>query len=321
MGIHGTWLAGRQAPDFRSSTAAERRGATFSYYLPAHLADQDVGALLDRDVREYALEVSAQVATTPAQVDEATRQGIYPLLLRSESIASSQIERINASTRDVSFAQLGEQPGHLHNHEALAVARNIEATRAAIETLAESPEWGIPDVEDIHRALGVVGVSAGLRAVDVWIGGRDKVRADYVAPPPQHVPPLVEDLCRYLNGSGEHPLLLAAIAHVQFESIHPFEDGNGRSGRALIHAVLERGGVVRSGVLPISTVIRAREREYVKLLGAFRTDDADGAVAALNDWVRYFTAVAEAAVENVRSVQGKVHELDAVLEGKARRLR
>ena len=79
--------------------------------------------------------------------------------------------------------------------------------------------------------------------------------------------------------------------------------------------------MVRSGVLSISTVIRAREREYVKLLGAFRTDDADGAVAALNDWVRYFTAVAEAAVENVRSVQGKVHELDAVLEGKARRLR
>lgn len=321
MGIHGTWLAGRQAPDFRGSTAAERRGGTFSYYLPAHLADQDVGALLDRDVREYALEVSAQVATTSAQVDEATRQGIYPLLLRSESIASSQIERINASTRDVSFAQLGEQPGHLRNHEALAVARNVEATRAAIENLAERPEWGISDVEDIHRALGVVGVSVGLRVVDVWIGGRDRVRADYVAPPPQQVPSLVEDLCRYLNESGEHPLILAAIAHVQFESIHPFEDGNGRSGRALVHAVLERGGVVRSGVLPISTVIRAQEREYVTLLGAFRTDDTDDAVAALNNWVRYFTAVAEEAGEHVRSVQGKVQELDALLEEKARGLR
>lgn len=108
---------------------------------------------------------------------------------------------------------------------------------------------------------------------------------------------------------------------MQFESIHPFEDGNGRAGRAIVHAVLERGGVVRSGVLPISTAIRAREREYVERLSAFRTDASVDAIAALDAWVRYFASVAEEACEHVRSVQGKVRALDALLEEKARGLR
>ncbi|MCT1652919.1 Fic family protein [Brachybacterium muris] len=321
MGIHGSWLPGQQAPDFRGVTASERRGGSFAYYLPARLAGQDVGSLLEREVREEALELSGLLAATSAQVDEATRRGIYPLLLRSESIASSQIERIDASARDVSYAQLGASQHHLHNHQALSVARNVDATRAAIDHLATQREWGTEDIERIYRALGVLGVNPGLREVDVWIGGRDKVRADYVAPPASEVAGLVDDLLAYLNTSGEHPLLLAAIAHLQVETIHPFEDGNGRVGRALVHAVLERGGVVRSGLLPISTAIRAREREYVARLDAVRTDRSDEAVEALNDWVRFFVEVSASACEKVQDIQGRVRALDELLEQKATGLR
>ena len=321
MGVHGTWLAGRQEPDLRGVTAAARRGGTFSYYLPARLAEHDAGSWLERDVREAALEVSGHVTTLSAQVDEATRQGIYPLLLRSESIASSRIEQVNASSRDVSYAQLGEQLAHLRNDQALSVSRNVAATRAAIEQLAARDEWAVEDVERVHAALGVVGAAAGLREVDVWIGGRDKLRADYVAPPPGEVRDLVEDLLRYLDGSGEHPLLLAAVAHAQFESIHPFEDGNGRAGRALVHAVLERGGVVRSGLLPVSTVIRSREREYIQRLSAVRTDDPDRAVEALNAWVRFFVEVAEEAGSTLQRIQEEVRTLDAGLAEKAAGLR
>ena len=246
MGIHGTWLAGRQAPDFRSSTAAERRGATFSYYLPAHLADQDVGALLDRDVREYALEVSAQVATTPAQVDEATRRRSTRC---SCGRSPSPPRRSRGSTRPRGMCP---SRSSANSRVTCTTTRRwrwpATSRRPARRSRPspKSPEWGIPGRGagpgehgqrggvNIHRALGVVGVSAGLRAVDVWIGGRDKVRADYVAPPPQHVPPLVEDLPVSERIRRNISLLLAAIAHVQFESIHPFEDGNGRSGRALI---------------------------------------------------------------------------------------
>lgn len=256
-----------------------------------------------------------------AQVDDATRRGIYPLLLRSEAIASSRIERLNASGRDVSYAQLGAQQDHLRNHEAMSVARNVQATRAAIEQLADRSEWGINDLELVHRALGVIGAATGLRAVDVWIGGRDKVRADYVAPPPDEVPSLTEDLLRYLNSSGEHPLLLAAISHLQFETIHPFEDGNGRAGRALVHAILERGGVVRSGLLPISIEIRTREREYVQRLSATRTDAPAPAEEALNAWVRFFVEVSAEAGERMRRIQGEVRALDAALAEKTAGLR
>lgn len=321
MGIHGTWLKGHQAPDYRGATASARRGGVFSYFVPAKLAGQDIGALLDREVREEALEASGLVTAASAQVDEATRTGIYPLLLRSESIASSWIERVAASGRDVSYAQLGEQQDHLRNHEALSVARNVQATRTAIEQLAERGLWGVDDVEEIHRALGVVGAAEGLRAVDVWIGGRDRLRADYVAPPPGLVPALVEDLLDWLNGSGEHPLLLAAIAHLQFESIHPFEDGNGRAGRALVHAVLERGGVVRSGLLPVSTAIRVREREYVQRLSAVRTDQPEDAVEALNAWVAFFVAISGEACDRMERIQDAVRLLDATLAEKAAGLR
>lgn len=321
MGIHGAWRKGHQAPDFRGATASARRGGTFSYYLPARLVGHDVGALLEREVREEALEISGLITATSVQVDDATRTGIYPLLLRSESIASSRIERVSASGRDVSYAQLGEQQDHLRNHEAMSVARTVQATRTAIEQLAERGAWDIDDVEQIHRALGVVGAATGLRQVDVWVGGRDKVRGDYVAPPPDEVPSLVEDLLSWLNDSGEHPLLLAAIVHLQFESLHPFEDGNGRAGRALVHAVLERGGVVRSGLLPISTAIRAREREYVQRLSAARTDDPAQAVAALNAWVRFFVDVSAQACERIRRIQDEVRVLDTALAERAAGLR
>lgn len=321
VGIHGTWLAGRQAPDFRGTTAAARRGGSFSYYLPARFAERDVGALLEREIREEALEISGAITATSAQVDETMRRGIYPLLLRSESIASSQIERVRASGRDVSYAQLGDQQDHLRNHDAMSVARNVQATRTAIEQLAKRSEWAVDDVELVHRALGVVGAADGLRQVDVWIGGRDKLRADYVAPPPREVRSLVEDLLHYLNGSGEHPLLLAAIAHLQFESIHPFEDGNGRAGRALVHAILERAAVVRSGLLPVSSAIRTREREYVQRLSAARTENPGKAADALNDWVRFFVEISAEACERMRRIQGEIQRLDAVLLEKSAGLR
>ena len=73
------------------------------------------GGLLEREVREEALEITGAITAASLQVDESTRRGIYPLLLRSESIASSQIERVGASGRDVSYAQLGDQQRHLRN--------------------------------------------------------------------------------------------------------------------------------------------------------------------------------------------------------------
>jgi len=80
------------------------------------------------------------------------------------------------------------------------------------------------------------------------------IEADFVPPPPDLVPGLIEDLLRYLNGATHAPLIQAALIHAQFETIHPFTDGNGRVGRALIHTVLTRRGLLPGMVLPTSAV-------------------------------------------------------------------
>jgi hypothetical protein len=112
-----------------------------------------------------------------------------------------------------------------------------------------------------------------------WIG-RDPYTpagADFIPPPARHVKTLVDDLCDYLNRQDIPPLIQAAVAHVQFETIHPFVDGNGRVGRSLIGAVLARRDVCTDVIPPVSLAL-SREREaYVEALTAWRFDEGGAA--------------------------------------------
>lgn len=95
--------------------------------------------------------------------------------------------------------------------------------------------------------------------------------ADFVPPAPERVGPLMDDLVAYLNGASHSPVVHAAPAHAQFETIHRFTDGNGRVGRALIHTVLTRRGLTTEAVLPVSLVLsheQQRRRRWSLRLGA-----------------------------------------------------
>jgi Fic family protein len=97
-----------------------------------------------------------------------------------------------------------------------------------------------------------------------WVGGNDynPCGADFVPPPPEDVAPLIADLCRAVNDDSFPPVVQAALVHAQFETIHPFADGNGRAGRALIHVVLKRRGLTTAYVPPIAyTCSLARHRQ------------------------------------------------------------
>jgi len=135
----------------------------------------------------------------------------------------------------------------------------------------------------------------GYRVEQVWIGGSNKFNADYAAPPHEFVPAYMDDLLGYANASGELPVIQAAIIHAQFESIHPFDDGNGRVGRALFHGVLKRAGLIDNGVIPLSTVLRDDVDGYVRALTTFRYDGDDRPVA-LHLYVQQFLSYVEAAV-------------------------
>lgn len=104
----------------------------------------------------------------------------------------------------------------------------------------------------------------------------------------------MNDLLGYANTSGDLPVVLAAVIHAQFETIHPFEDGNGRVGRALVHAVFQRAGIIDGGAVPLSTALRNDETGYVAALTTYRYD-GDERAPALNAYVSRFLSYLETA--------------------------
>jgi Fic family protein len=253
------------------------------------------------------LAVDASVARRAAQVEAAVRaladgpgarglEGLARFLLRSEAIASSRIEGLQVSAQQVALAEFADSEGmpvRGFTANARLVANNIAALRRSAVDLAAAPEVSVEGVVDLHRALLPDDRPPGLREVQNWIGGDDwhPLDADFVPPPSDRVPALMADLVEYMNGGVHAPLVQAAIVHAQFETVHPFTDGNGRVGRALIHAVLSRRGLTRTAVVPVSLVLLTRSEEYVAGLTAYRyigPPDSTAAQAGVAEWLRVF---------------------------------
>lgn len=175
----------------------------------------------------------------------------------------------------------------------------------------------VTDLESLHRALLPDQPQLhGIRTRQNWIGGADHhpIDADFVPPPPHRVPELIDDLLIHLSGAAQSPLVQAALVHAQFETIHPFSDGNGRVGRALIHTVLARRGMTSSAVLPISLVLATRREQYIRGLTDYRYDGAstsDAAVAGAGAWITTFVDAARDAADQARVIVDELnHRFD-----------
>lgn len=242
------------------------------------------------------------------------------LLLRTESIASSKVEGLQVGARALARAEARRAAGVRVGAEALEILGNIDAMQHAVDTAAMAPRLGVEHLLAIHaRLMAAVphgAPTAGvLRTTQNWIGGNDYTPcgADYVPPPPDQLPVLLDDLCAAMNDDAWPPLVQAALVHAQFETIHPFDDGNGRTGRALIHVLLRRRGVAPQCVSPLSVVLaRGRER-YLRGLTRFR----DGA-AGVEGWVREF---AECAASAAVLASGYVRAVERLASGWRDRLR
>lgn len=141
-----------------------------------------------------------------------------------------------------------------------------------------------------------------VRTTQNWIGGNrtNPIGAAYVPPQPHKVIPLLEDLVEFCNVSEYPSVIKAAIAHAQFEAIHPFSDGNGRTGRALVHVLTSSLGAVP----PFSLVLLADKEHYVDRLGAFRLDGQNGDGFAANAWVDYFAQALVSACARAEALDG-----------------
>lgn len=138
-----------------------------------------------------------------------------------------------------------------------------------------------------------------MRRSQNWIGGSRPGNAVFVPPPPEQVSQLLGDLERFVHADQAPlpPLVIIALAHAQFETIHPFLDGNGRIGRLLITALFEHWHLLKEPLLYLSGYLKRNQMEYYRLLSATRTD------GDWESWVNFFlVGVAEAAAEAERSV-------------------
>lgn len=232
------------------------------------------------EVAAEVAEASAEVARFDAEL--GTRLAPFAsILLRSESASSSRIENLSSGAKAIAVAELGDTS----KRNATEIVGNVAAMRAAID-LAD--QLDADAILAMHRALleHVEAEIAGRwRDQQVWIGGSSvgPHQADFVAPHHQHLPVLIEDLVAFIGRDDLPPLVLAAVAHAHFESIHPFSDGNGRTGRALIHAILRARGLTRSVTVPVSAGLLADTQAYFATLTAYRQGDPFAIVLELCD--------------------------------------
>ena len=215
--------------------------------------------------------------------------------------------------RNVMVAQLQDRDPGLGGHQldrldtAHAILGNLDSVRRGVEPLLAP--WTNASIHEIHRTIAPHVHDGGYRGGDVQIGGASKLAGSYVAPPADRVPGLMDDLLDYANRSGDNPLVKAALIHAQFETIHPYEDGNGRAGRVLVHGYLARSGVLDGGVLPPSVVLHRDTDEYVRRLTAFRHADPADRPEAVSQFGAYFADVLVDSSDEAERVVGESQEV------------
>ncbi len=287
------------SPDFAGVTRAERAGGSYRRYHPDLLVG--TSNAMEPAVAEYAAEVSTALARLGERLRANPLPISYSTMIRSESISSSWIEGIRETPRAVALAQIGD---HAASHSASQIVRNVNSMKEAMALLGAGA-WEHEDIVRIHHDL-LPWHPPGYRRDQVRVGGTNKLNAEYVAPPGEKVQHYMDDLLAYANTSGDLPLVQAAVIHAQFETIHPFADGNGRVGRALVHGILKRSGLIDAGVIALSTAFRNDERGYVEALTSYRYDGLQRA-PALNVYLdRFLTYVETATASADRFVDAAV---------------
>jgi Fic family protein len=267
--------------------------------VPTRLAERDL-TLETRTVTRVAMAGAA--VEHGAETMPADYAALARLLLRTEGVASSYIEGVTAPIIDIVVA---ESSGQSNPSAASWVAANLAAVTEAIEEAGASP-LTVEHLCRWHRTLMTgsptpVHHVGAVRTEQGWIGGTSPLDAHLVTPPPDEVPGLLDDLVAYLGRDDVDPVSQAAIAHAQFEGIHPFADGNGRVGRVLVAWILVRRLSLVTAP-PVSTRIAADIGGYGSGLVRFRTGDH-------NSWVRWFADAVSGAGRAQQELVASVERL------------
>jgi Fic family protein len=274
----------------RAGTRADRMFSEVLVTLPPLIAGRPIPLTASQagEVEEATREVMA-LDTSSGE----TLQALGVLLLRTESVASSKIERVEASLDDFARALHGVRT----NSSAMSMVAATRALSVMIDRVSSSSRLDLADITAAHAALMVDdpderAYAGRLRDMQNWVGGSNYSprNALFVPPPPETVRGYVDDLVDFANREDMPALVQAAIAHAQFETIHPFTDGNGRIGRALINSILRRRGITTHVVVPLATALVAHRDRYFDLLTDYREGRLDSLLSSFAESTRIAAA-------------------------------
>ncbi len=297
-----------------------RRSMPFDYqaYVPDDV--DDVDPVLPSSAARLLFEADEAVRELNADLPNVTGlEALARQLLRQESVASSRIEGLVMSHRRLARAAVADDDQH-RDTSAESILANIAAMEHAITVTSVAPEITAESFVAVHRVLlehtrdaHLAGV---VRTSQNWIGGNNHnpYGAAFVPPPEDEVPRLLADLARLMNRQDLSPTLQAAIAHAQFETIHPFADGNGRVGRCLIHLAYRRAELAPRFVPPVSLVLATESDAYVRGLTSYRTGRPE-------EWYMDFALTVIRACRAARQLSQQIDELEERWMEAARRPR
>ena len=264
----------------RGGTREDRMLSEVTVWLPPAIAEREllVPSALAAEVEESLREIAALDSSHGAHLG-----ALGTMLLRTESVASSKIERVEADVTDYARALHGVRA----NPSATSMVAATVALEELIDSVADGGDLTVDAVLRSHHALmrddpGEAAYAGRTRDMQNWIGGSDYSprNALYVPPPPGMVDDYMDDLVAFTNRDDMSAMVQAAIAHAQFESIHPLTDGNGRIGRALVNTVLRRRGVTTTVVVPLASALVARREAYFEVLTRYRDGEPEPIIAA-----------------------------------------
>ena len=322
-----SWKAHTWSPSELGRRPRDRWGGTYWSYVPFALATPEWQ--IDPHVSQEAGRVERRIRSLNLRESAGKLETLAPYLLRSEAVSSSFMEGVQSNARKIALEELRrEEHGSVTSVRSASttaeaeIVGNIDALTSAVGELSNADRIEWQDIEKLQRELLPGRSNLGTRNRQNWVGGNSfhPGEAEFIPPSPDDLKPALEDLISFLNGAANGPLIQAGIAHAQFETLHPFADGNGRIGRALIHTVFARTGLAQGAVLPVSQVLLTRSDEYVAGLMAYRGIPEGASLTSevepkrslslnegVNAWLSHFIGAADSAVDLALDLK---HELD-----------
>ncbi len=235
--------------------------------------------------------------------------------IRKEAVLSSMIEGTQSSLADLMLYEIDVEPG-VPIADAREVSRYVDALEHGVKRLRGGFPLTLRLIREVHKVLLGSGRGSRLtpgdfRRTQVWLGGTRPGNAVFVPPPANEIANTLGPLESFLNDAATPPLVRAALAHVQFETIHPFLDGNGRVGRLLIALQLANDGLLRHPLLYLSLHFKEHRRTYYELLNRVREK---------GDWEAWLEFFAEAVETSAASAAGAARRLLALAMADAARI-